>query len=232
MSRAAASTGAVPAGRRRTGHEGHAGASARRRAHDGDDRSSDDRAGRILDAMEAHLCRGGIRAVVMSELATELGMSTKTLYRVFPSKDALVTAVVGRWAERLLAAQQRRQDSDMSAAERVRTGARFQVRRRERLSADFWAELVADHPAAWDRYRQMLDDGRRSSDAWMARAMRDGIDVTVARALLVASIERAVDPELRRPSGLSRDQAIDLACDIWSRGVFVDADAPPPPAGA
>ncbi len=177
--------------------------------------------------MEAHLYRAGIRSVVMSELAAELGMSTKTLYRTFPSKEALVAAVVDRWAARLLAAQQRRQGSDMSAAERVRTGARFQVRRRERLSAEFWNELVSDHPEAWARYQQLLDDGRRSSDAWMARAMRDGLDVQVARALLVASIERALDPELRRAAGLGRDEAIDLACDIWSRGVFVDPDAPP-----
>ncbi len=190
--------------------------------------SHDERAGRILDAMEAHLCRGGIRAVVMSELAAELGMSTKTLYRAFPSKDALVVAVVDRWAERLLAAQQRRRDSDMSAAERVRTGARFQVHRRERMSAEFWAELELDHPEAWARYRRILDDGRRRSDAWMARAARDGVDVQVARALLVASIERALDPDLRRAAGLGRDEAIDLACDIWSRGVFTDPDAPPP----
>ena len=190
--------------------------------------SHDERAGRILDAMEAHLCRGGIRAVVMSELAAELGMSTKTLYRAFPSKDALVGGVVDRWAERLLAAQQRRRDSDMSAAERVRTGARFQVHRRERMSAEFWAELESDHPEAWARYRRILDDGRRRSDAWMARAVRDGVDVQVARALLVASIERALDPELRRTAGLGRDEAIDVACDIWSRGVFNDPDAPPP----
>ena len=190
--------------------------------------SHDERAGRILDAMEAHLCRGGIRAVVMSELAAELAMSTKTLYRAFPSKDALVVAVVDRWAERLLTAQQRRRDSDMSAAERVRTGARFLVHRRERMSAEFWAELESDHPEAWTRYRRILDDGRRRSDAWMARAVRDGVDVHVARALLVASIERALDPDLRRAAGLGRGEAIDLACDIWSRGVFTDPDAPPP----
>ena len=189
----------------------------------------DERSGRVLDAMESRLADDGIRSVVMSELAAELGMSTKTLYRLFPSKDALVTAVIDRWAERLLRAQQRRHGSDMSAAELVRTAAHFQVRRRGRLSPAFWSDLEADHPEAWARYRTMLEDGRRTSDAWMARAMRDDVDVQAARAMLVASIERVLDPSVRRPAGLSRSDAIDLAVDIWCRGVFVDPEAAPPP---
>ncbi len=186
-----------------------------------------DRSGQILDAVETRLCNGGIRSVVMSELAAELAMSTKTLYASFPSKDALVTAVVERWAQRLLAAQQRRRDSEMSVGELVRTAAQFQVRWRSRFSPEFWADLESDHPDAWARYQRMLEEGRRSSDAWMSRAMRDGIDVTAARAMLVASIERVTDPTLRSATGLSRTAAIDLATDVWSRGVFVDPDAPP-----
>ena len=77
--------------------------------------------------------------------------------------------------------------------------------------------------------QQLLEDSRRRSDVWMARAVRDGIDLQMARALLVASIDQALDSQLRRGVGLSRDEAIDLACDIWCRGVFREPDAPPPP---
>jgi len=56
-------------------------AAVRATVGEGHEPATTERAGRILDAMEAHLSDGGIRAVVMSELAAELSMSTKTLYR-------------------------------------------------------------------------------------------------------------------------------------------------------
>ena len=64
--------------------------------------ASRQRSQQVLDAMERRFAKDGIHAVVVSDLARELGMSTKTLYRLFPSKDDLVLAVVERWADRLL----------------------------------------------------------------------------------------------------------------------------------
>jgi AcrR family transcriptional regulator len=182
----------------------------------------------VLDAMEARLTRTGIRSVVMSDLASELGMSTKTLYRIFPSKDALVSAVVDRWIERLVDAQAWLQRSDMSAQERVRTAAHFLVERRSRFCDDFWADLQADHPDAWRRHQVMMADARRRSLERTARAMRPGLDPYFARSLLAAMIERALQPETLAASGLSRSQAIDATVEIWCGGAFVGPDASPP----
>ena len=180
------------------------------------------RSGVVLDAMEARLTSVGIRAVVMSDLARELGMSTKTLYRLFPSKDDLVLAVIERWSERLLAAQEQRIASSMSAAERVRTAVHFFVRARSRMSDGFWEELETDHPAAWARYQTMVADGRRRSEVWMQAAMRPGVDAAFSRAVLTAAVERALDPSVRDPAGLTPEQAIDVVVEIWARGVFLE----------
>src|SRR5688500_12199962 len=40
------------------------------------------------------------RAVVMADLARDLGISTKTLYRLFPSKADLMRRLLERWAGR------------------------------------------------------------------------------------------------------------------------------------
>jgi len=49
---------------------------------------------RILGVARGHLFTYGYSAVTMDELAGELGMSKKTLYRHFPGKDAIVGAII------------------------------------------------------------------------------------------------------------------------------------------
>jgi AcrR family transcriptional regulator len=183
-------------------------------------RGPGERIGRVLDAME-HRARGsGIRAVVMSDLARELGMSTKTLYRDFPSKDAMVQALVERWSNRFLAAQDRRLATPMSDLERVRLAVHHSVRWRSRFCDDFWHDLREDHPDAWHRYVAMVEEGQRRAAEWMGAAVRPGVDPVFARALLVAAVERALRPEVRRGAGLSRNAAVDAAVEIWAHGAL------------
>jgi AcrR family transcriptional regulator len=49
---------------------------------------------RIVNAARRHFFAHGFRGVTMDDLAHELGMSKKTLYASFPSKSALVRAVL------------------------------------------------------------------------------------------------------------------------------------------
>ncbi len=49
---------------------------------------------RILEISQEHFFRLGFSKVTMSEIATELGMSKKTLYEYFPSKEELLSEVI------------------------------------------------------------------------------------------------------------------------------------------
>jgi AcrR family transcriptional regulator len=49
---------------------------------------------RILEAARAHLFAYGYSALTMDALAHDLGMSKKTLYVHFPSKDTIITAII------------------------------------------------------------------------------------------------------------------------------------------
>lgn len=58
---------------------------------------------RILAAARGHFFRHGFRNVTMDDLAAELAVSKKTLYAHFPSKDALLEAVLRDKYERVRA---------------------------------------------------------------------------------------------------------------------------------
>src|ERR1700709_127446 len=53
---------------------------------------------RILDTAGRLFYGQGIRAVGVDTIAAEIGISKRTLYNYFPSKDALITAYLGRRA--------------------------------------------------------------------------------------------------------------------------------------
>lgn len=52
---------------------------------------------RILDAAQAHLFSRGYNSLTMDELARELGISKKTIYSHFSSKDSLAEEVIRRF---------------------------------------------------------------------------------------------------------------------------------------
>ena len=56
---------------------------------------------RILDAAEAALRRYGVEKTNVVDIARALDMSHGNIYRHFPSKQALINAVVVRWLEAL-----------------------------------------------------------------------------------------------------------------------------------
>lgn len=184
----------------------------------------------VLDTAERRFRTEGIRAVVMSDLARSLGMSTKTLYRLVPSKEALVAAVVQRWSDRFLDAQAARLDGEMSVLERTRTAAQALVAHRRRFSDDFWSELRAEHPEARSIYTSTLAEARRRADERMDRARREGIDRRLARVALMSLVELAQRPDVLERTGLEATEAIDQVVSLWARGVFVDPDEPPPRA--
>ena len=57
-------------------------------------RANDSIRQRIVDAARAHFFSHGFRSVTMDDLAEELGISKKTLYRHFPGKIDLLEAVL------------------------------------------------------------------------------------------------------------------------------------------
>jgi AcrR family transcriptional regulator len=187
-----------------------------------------DRVDAVLDAVEVRFGSAGVRALVMADLARALGMSTKTLYRLFPSKEALVTAVVQRWSTRFLAAQASRLASSMTIHERIRTAAHALVAHRRRFSDDFWHELRDEHPESWELYSATMATARDRSAAHLASAERTGIEPALARAALTALVDLAQTPEVLAASGLRSDAAIDQVVALFVRGVFVSPDAPPP----
>jgi AcrR family transcriptional regulator len=175
---------------------------------------------RILDAFAERARRNGPRGVVMAELARELGISTRTLYQHFESKAEMVREVMERWAREVEAEQARRSRDGLDPRARMIEAADRWIEGQDRFSAEFWSQVQQDFPEA---SRVLLEQVRRSRAVardYLAARVAPGLHPELALSLLRGAIGQALDPGRCDRLGLSRQQAVRQAIEVWCRGAM------------
>lgn len=179
--------------------------------------------GRILKAFSARARRNGPRGVVMADLARELQISTKTLYRLFPTKADLVQQLMERWAGRF----DRDLENGATASdqlpfvEQLLTTSEVWQASRRRFGNRFWDELERDYP---ESYALLVDARLRLRQQILERLgphMAPGLVPELAMELFDAALARALEPEVQRRLGVDSRAAIRHAVRIWAGGCLV-----------
>ena len=156
---------------------------------------------RIVSAARAHFFAHGVRGVTMDDLAAELGMSKKTLYAEFPSKTALLQAV--------LLAKFRSVETDLDAiTASCSTDALAALqellactrRHAEEIQPSFVRDIRREAPELFrlieDRRREMIQRyfGRIFEEGRRAGIMRKDISTTLIVEILLAAVEAIMNP--------------------------------------
>ena len=130
---------------------------------------------RILDAAEAALRRYGVEKTNVVDIARALNMSHGNIYRHFPSKQALLNAVVVRWLEvvtRPLAAIA----GDQSRPASERLGAWFDTLRtikRRKVRDD--PELFRVHHEVVEHSQEVLEEHVGAMLGQIEKILADGV---------------------------------------------------------
>ena len=144
------------------------------------------RADSILDAAGRCFARGGFHATTMVDVAQQAGCSPGLIYRYFASKDDLVTALVQRDCERIVAAINAEDEPDL-------------VVRLRRLCAELLAET--NEPGQARLHILIIAEAARDTGVTaVVRRMFDQIAATLGDALEAAQKrgEVATDQEADR----------------------------------
>jgi AcrR family transcriptional regulator len=175
---------------------------------------------RILERFAEGVRTDGPRGVVMAELARDLGISTRTLYQQFASKEELVSSLLSRSAEVLESGQRERMSGGSSPYDQMLGAAASWLALQSRFSAHFWIQLAEDFPevamAFRDRLRAILHRGRER----LLPFIREDLDRGLALSLMNASLRAAADPVRCERLGITREEAVRQAIDVWVRGTL------------
>lgn len=174
----------------------------------------------ILEAFSARAKRIGLRALHMGELASELRMSATTLYKLYPSKEALALACLERWADELSAAEAAKQDPKRAPFEQYMHWIDAWADANASISPLFLHDLRTDYPAVWKRYGEVLAKRKRQGMQLLRPLLRPEVNERVAFGLLGSIFSLVQDPEFAARLNVSRRDALRSAVAIWAGGAL------------
>lgn len=161
----------------------------------------------------------------MSELAAQLGMSKKTLYVLFESKEALLLEMVDSMFDAVKASEAAvlaRQDLDL--AEKLRRLVVVLPDSYKRLNWSRLQGMPEKYPAMYHRVRQRLESGWEPTLELMRQGIAEGIlrpfEPSLLRAVVEGAIEHFLATDVLEREGFDYVQALDGMMDLLMDGIL------------
>ncbi len=187
---------------------------------------------RILDVALERFFRFGFNAVTVDEIAAELGMSKRTLYRHFPGKKDLLREglerTVGRISEGLRGIVEAESEEPVA---KLASAMRFLVERLPRPERRFFQDMARSVPDVWRvveaKRAEVLRErfGRLFREGVQAGALREDVDPGFLLEVFLTLIHNLIRPETLAEMPLSAAQAFEKLTSILMVGVLTEPAA-------
>lgn len=177
--------------------------------------SSEEQRKRCLDGVVNLWAQIG-RPFTMSELATYLKMSKKTLYVLFDDKEELILAAVDQWFDKVKAAETRiLSDPGLSTLEKVRRVMIVQPEGYGPVATSSFTQFLSEQPAIQRHVVSRLESGWEAIIELLEKGMDAGelrrIDTHILATVVEGAFERLLaSPEATKDWEASLDQMMDL----------------------
>jgi AcrR family transcriptional regulator len=183
---------------------------------------------KIIVAAHAKFMRHGIRRVTMDEIARDLRISKKTLYRHFDDKEALVRGAAEHIAGNMIPPMIRAVAEGPPVAERLARMFEAFSRLPRFISAEFIRDIEADYPHLWreiDERRRAVFDlfGAMIEQGIAEGAIRPEIHPKVVTRVLYAVLDRVFVPEVLGLGEFTTDDAVRTMLAIFRGGLVAPA---------
>jgi len=180
---------------------------------------------RVLQLAHARFVSHGYSRVTMDELSSELGMSKKTLYRLFPSKEVLGEAVLeaglAAFSEAL---RQGIANEEVDFVERMRRFVRTVADGYAR-AATLMRDLQRDAPALWERFLGLRREsvqarfGELFAAGVKAGELRSDVEPKLVVRMMLTLVDQLLRPAVLAELELEGEQAFSAVFDVLLNGL-------------
>ncbi|MBS4029799.1 MAG: TetR/AcrR family transcriptional regulator [Ignavibacteriales bacterium] len=171
----------------------------------------------------------GISKVTMDELANELGMSKKTLYKYFTNKEAIVRELL-EWkmkeSEQCCSAIMN--NNDNSHVEKIKKIMTFVGEQYSQLTPQFLSDIRRNSPEIWkeiDKWRTkqiMQEFSRLVSDGMNQGVFRNDINREIIVMMYAGAVQYLINPEVLSQFSFSAADVFETIIKIMYEGIFSD----------
>lgn len=175
------------------------------------------------------LCSSQGLDFTMSQLAAQLGMSKKTLYVLFDSKEALLLAVVDAMFDAVKADEaQILARQDLSLADKVRQLVVVLPDSYKNLDWSRLQGVEEKYPAVYGRIRQRLESEWEPTLELLRQGMEQGelrpFQPGLLRAVVEGAMEHFLSSDALQREGIGYVQALDGMMDLLMEGILAKGD--------
>ena len=193
------------------------------------DESADTRA-RILQRARQHFFVHGYSGCTMDELATELGMSKKTLYVHFAGKDEIIAAIIDDLSAEVRAeAEALLRHRELNFAEKLRGFVEGMVQRLSALSPATVRDLQRFAPHLHEKVEAARREnipyifGRFVEQGQLAGLVRDSVTPSFAIEFFLHAMQGLLHPAALAQSRREPREIIAAAIDLFFGGLLTPA---------
>jgi AcrR family transcriptional regulator len=185
---------------------------------------------RVLGKARERFGAQGFARVTMDELAGELGMSKKTLYQLFPSKERLVQAQVRGFMHETEAGVRRLAERrDIPFADKLRELLHYLAQRLAQIGPLFLADLERHTPALWrevEEFRRekiLVHFGRLVREGTAQGVFRKDADSELVMLVFLAAVQNVVTPRVLANLPLTAGAAFEGLVRLLMEGLLTEA---------
>ena len=185
---------------------------------------------RIVSQARMHFFEHGYCQCTMDELAAELGMSKKTLYVHFPSKEAIMAAVIDDLGREIRAsADALFANRQLNFAEKLRGFAEGMMERLTKTSPRLLRDLKRFAPDLHRKVAEMRERnipyvfGRFIEEGQLAGMVRTDVRTDFAVAFFLSAMNGLVQPATMDRLGLTPREIAPRAIELFFGGLLTPA---------
>ena len=182
---------------------------------------------KIIEQTENKFFHDGFYKTTMDEIATELRMSKKTIYKFFPSKDDLVMAIARHFMNGMKSKILPALSSNKNAIEKLGDLINILAKTSEKISPARMDEMKRHYPVLWneiDRFRTEMMFGNITKV--IDQGKREGLFIDyptkIIMNVLVASVRNIVNPDFILNNNFSIIEGARYAFKIVIGGIVTD----------
>ncbi|MGZ7445109.1 TetR/AcrR family transcriptional regulator [Paenibacillus sp. TH7-28] len=178
---------------------------------------------RIIQAAEQEILQRGFKFTIR-DLAAGLGVSTKTLYQYFESKERIIEHIVERAVAEMKEAEAAiMADGTLNTLQKLRkalvvlpqrflfTDIRILQELRKRYPKQ-WREIDKYVTTSWDHIRSLVKEG-------MAEGVLRPFDIEIFIQIYIGALYRLMDDQTVRNTELPLEKALVQMVDLLLRGI-------------
>lgn len=184
---------------------------------------------RILEKAREHFLKLGFSKVTMNEIAEELGMSKKTLYEYFQSKEELLSeAMTSMQSEVTTKIGQLVSDESLDFIQKLQQimtqGALFH----SKFSNQFWIDMQRNAPQVWKCCDDFRLEKMRKSTAMIVHEgiqkgfFRNDINEHIVVLMYMAAVQNLMTPEVLTQLPVTMHQLFESIIKIIFEGILTE----------